>query len=60
MLDFRKIMGYYDSRYPALDPTTSHFEFLSYCECCKSLGVPSSLRRFMGYNRYLKDIGVIE
>jgi hypothetical protein len=59
MLDFRKIIGYYDVRYPALDPTTPHYEFNSYIECCKSLDVEPSLRRYFGYRNYLKSIGII-
>ena len=60
MIDFRKNMGYYDPRYPALDSTTSWYEFISYCCCCESLGVIPSIQRFMVYNRYLKSIGVIK
>ena len=59
MLDFRKIIGYYDVRYPALDQTTPHYEFNSYIECCKSLDVEPSLRRYFGYRNYLKSIGII-
>ena len=59
MVDFREIVGYYDMRYPALDETTPHFEFNSYCECCRSLGIEPSVRRFMAYNRYLKSIGLL-
>lgn len=58
MIDFRKIIGYYNQKYPALDPTTSFYEFTSYLECCNSLGVKPSLTRFMRYNNYLKEIGV--
>ena len=59
MIDFRKIIGYYDPRYPALDPTTPHYEFNSYIECCESLGVTPSLQRFMAYQRYLKSVGIV-
>jgi alkyl sulfatase BDS1-like metallo-beta-lactamase superfamily hydrolase len=59
MIDFRKYMGYYDLRYPALDPTTPHYEFNSYVECCESLGVTPSLQRFMSYRRYLKSVGIL-
>ncbi len=61
MIDFRKNMGYYDPRYPALDPTTSFYEFLSYVECCESLNVSGqpSVGRFMAYRRYLKSVGVL-
>lgn len=58
MIDFRKNMGYYDPRYPALDSTTSWYEFNSYIECCKSLEVVPSLQRFMRYQAYLREIGV--
>lgn len=58
MIDFRKIIGYYDSRYPALDSTTPWFEFNSYIECCKSLNVKPSVQRFMGYQRYIKSLGI--
>lgn len=60
MIDFRKIIGYYDLRYPALDSTTPYYEFNSYVECCESLGVTPSLQRFMAYQRYFKSIGVIK
>lgn len=58
MFDFRKIVGYYDSRYPALDPTTSHYEFNSYVEVCTSLGVPNqpNLTRYMAYHNYLNSL----
>jgi hypothetical protein len=59
MIDFKKIVGSYDSRYPALDPTTPHYEFNSYVECCESLGVPVRLQSFMRYQQYLKEIGLV-
>ena len=61
MIDFRKIVGYYDPRYPALDPTTPQYEFTSYVECCISLDVPEqpSVGRFMRYRNYLKEIGIL-
>lgn len=59
MINFRKIVGYYDEKYPALDPTTSHYEFNSYVECCESLGVTPSLQRFMAYQNYLKSVGLL-
>jgi len=58
MFDFRKIMGYYSMEHPALDATTTFYEFLSYQECCWSLNRPVSLTSFMRYNDYLKEIGV--
>lgn len=60
MIDFQKIIGYSNSNYPALDFTTPWGEFNSYIECCKSLEITSSVQRFMGYNRYLKSVGVIK
>jgi hypothetical protein len=59
MINFRKIVGYYDEKYPALDPTTSHYEFNSYVECCESLGVTPSLQRFMAYQNYLRSVGLL-
>jgi hypothetical protein len=61
LIDFRKIVGYYDPRYPALDPTTSFYEFLSYVECCESLNVPGqpNWNRFIKYRNYLKEVGVL-
>ena len=47
-----------NSEFPALDPTTPWFEFLSYQECCWSLNRPVRLGSFMRYNAYLKEIGV--
>ena len=58
MIDFRKIIGYYDLRYPALDSTTPYYEFNSYVECCESLGVTPSLQRFMAYQRYFQKYGI--
>jgi hypothetical protein len=59
MIDFRRIIGYYDLRYPALDSTTAHYEFNSYVECCESLGVPIRIQSFVRYNNYLREIGVL-
>lgn len=39
----------------SLDPTTPWYEFLSYCECCYSLGVSPSVWRFIRYNQYFKN-----
>lgn len=57
MLDFQKEN---QSGFPTLDPTTPWYEFLSYQECCWSLGRPVRLQSFMRYNAYLKEIGVIK
>jgi len=59
MINFRKHMGYYDPKYPALDPTTPYYEFNSYVECCNSLGVPIRLQSFMLYQQYLREIGLV-
>lgn len=59
-IDFAKIIGYSNPNYPALDPTTPHYEFNSYIECCESLGIEPSLRRYFGYRNYLKSVGVIK
>lgn len=59
-MNFRKIVGNYNSDLPALDPTTPEYEFLSYQECCRSLGVPVRLQSFMRYQSYLKQTGVIK
>jgi len=56
VIDFRKIIGYYSPNYPALDASTPYFEFLSYLECCESLGVKPNMNRFIGYNRYYNSI----
>jgi hypothetical protein len=54
-------VGYYDPRYPVLDPTTPQYEFTSYVECCKSLNVPGqpSITRYTRYREYLKEVGVL-
>jgi hypothetical protein len=39
-----------------LDPSTPWFEFLSYCECCWSLGVEPSVHRFMRYQSYYNSV----
>jgi len=59
MIDVRKYMGYYNPKYPTLDPTTPHYEFNSYVECCESLGVTPSVKRFIAYSRYLKSVGIL-
>jgi hypothetical protein len=56
VIDFRKIIGSYDPKYPALDPTTPHYEFNSYLECCQSLNIKPSMNRFLAYNRYYKSV----
>ena len=40
-----------------LDSTTPWYEFLSYQECCYSLGCKPSITRFVRYNRYYKIYG---
>jgi hypothetical protein len=59
MIDIHKNIGY-NYKYPALDPTTSWYEFLSYQECCWSLKRPVRLSSFIRhrYNNYLNEIGV--
>jgi hypothetical protein len=59
LIDFREIVGYCDEKYPALDPTTSYYEFNSYVECCKSLDRPVRIGGFMRYQNYLREIGVV-
>ena len=57
MIDFRKVVGYCDTKYPSLDETTPWYEFNSYCECCRSLGMKPSVQRFMRYQNYYKTYG---
>lgn len=59
MINFRKNMGYYSMQYPALDPTTPHYEFNCYVECCESLDRPVSIGSFMRYRSYLREIGIL-
>ena len=59
MIDLRKNMGYYSMEYPALDPTTPHYEFNCYVEVCKSLDRPVRIGGFMRYRAYLKEIGIL-
>lgn len=42
--------------YHVLDPTTPWYEWLSYLECCASLGVKPSLSRFLRYNEYYRSV----
>lgn len=58
MIDFRKIVGYYSLELPALDPTTSFYEFLSYQSCCWSLGIEPSVHKFLVYNDYFNKYGI--
>ncbi len=39
-----------------LDPTTPWYEWISYCECCKSLGFEPSMGRFLRYHEYLRSV----
>ena len=59
MIDFRKIVGDYSTQYPALDPTTPHYEFNFYVEFCDILNRPVSIGGFMRYRAYLKEIGIL-
>jgi hypothetical protein len=52
-------MGYYSIEYPALDPSTPHYEFNSYVEVCESLNRPVRIGGFMRYQAYLREIGVV-
>jgi hypothetical protein len=45
-----------ETQFPTLDPTTPWYEWHSYLECCASLGMTPSLRRFMAYNAYFKSV----
>jgi len=56
MIDLRKIIGTYNPEFPALDPSTPYYEFLSYIECCNSLQIKPSMNRFLAYNRYYNSI----
>ena len=38
-----------DKDLPTLDPSKPEHEFLSYLECCESLGVKPSVRKFARY-----------
>ena len=42
--------------HPALDPSTPWYEWISYLECCNSLGIKPSLGRFIRYNEYYRSI----
>lgn len=55
MLDLRKNVGQVHLS-PALDSTTPYYEFLSYLECCESLGVQPKLGRFLSYQKYYKSL----
>lgn len=57
MIDICKNIGYSDPDYPKLDPTTPHYEFNSYMECCRSLEVIPSVQKFMTYQKYFKTYG---
>lgn len=40
------------------DPTAPWFNFLSYIRCCESLGVTSSVNRYLRYEAYYKAHGI--
>jgi hypothetical protein len=52
-------MGYYSIEYPALDPSTPHYEFNCYVECCESLDRPVTIGGFMRCIAYLRKIGIL-
>jgi len=56
MINLRKIIGEYNLDLPAMDPTTPHYEFNSYLECCNSLQIKPSMNRFLAYNRYYNSV----
>lgn len=58
MFDFRRIVGRVSLEYPALDSTTPYYEFLSYLECCESLNIKPSVRRFISYNKYYNSLNL--
>jgi hypothetical protein len=56
MINLRKIIGEYSLDFPKMDPTTPHYEFNSYLECCNSLQIKPSMNRFLAYNRYYNSV----
>lgn len=46
------------SKLEVLDPTTPWYEFLSYCEACRSLGVEPSVGRFTRYQNYIRTVSL--
>lgn len=40
---------------PILDPSTTHYNFRSYLECCESLGITPSITKFVRYNTLYKN-----
>ena len=40
----------------SLDRTTPWYEWLSYTECCESLGLMPSYLRFIRYSKYLQSV----
>ena len=56
MIDIRKNMGYYNPSYPALDSTTSWYNFNLYVESCNSLGFKPSVTSYVRYNAYYKSL----
>lgn len=40
---------------PALDRTTPWYSYLSYQQCCLSLGIRESLTKWLRYNTYFKQ-----
>lgn len=45
-----------ENKYHVFDYTTPWFEWLSYLECCASLGVEPSMTRFNRYNAYYRSV----
>ena len=46
--------------YHVLDSTTPWYEYLSYLECCVSLGVESSLTRWIRYTNYYRSVSNVK
>lgn len=47
-----------EAKLETLDPTTPWYEFLSYCEACRSLNVKASVGRFTRYQNYIRTISL--
>lgn len=55
LLGFLNNVRHDSTRLPTLDPSTSHYNFRSYLECCNSLNVQPSLTKFVIYNESWQD-----
>jgi hypothetical protein len=52
--NFLNTIRYDPTRLTILDPSTSHYNFRLYLECCESLNITPSITKYVTYNSQWK------